>query len=338
MFERIVYGLTGDVPSLASLTPKQAGRQLRDLGCDAVFLMTLSTEWIDGLHQAGLRVYASQPVFLASEELWQQYPESRPVTAGGRPAPVEDWYCPALPTSPRFRSFRLEQLRQMVATFPLDGVWLDFIRWPAHWETPHPHLYDSSFDAFTLSRFEDDSEIDIPPDVMSPIRASEWLLDDAPEPWFEWRCRQISSFAADARQVIDQARPGITLGAFTVPWTSLMDDWPGTTGCQIRIAGQDPSQLSQHVDIISPMAYHRLCGRDTGWIGGVTRWVQEEASCPVWPVVETNEAPGYSGDEFAAACRAAAEAGAPAIIAYKLEGLLADPEKMSVWKWGLPES
>ena len=38
-----------------------------------------------------------------------------------------------------------------------------------------------------------------------------------------------------------------------------------------------------------------------------------------------------------AACREAAEAGAPAIIAYKLEGLLADPEKAAAWKRGVPE-
>ena len=44
----------------------------------------------------------------------------------------------------------------------LDGVWLDFIRWPCHWEVPEPALPRTSFDAATVARFARDAGIDLP--------------------------------------------------------------------------------------------------------------------------------------------------------------------------------
>ena len=65
---KIVYGLTSDLPRYEGCSVADIGRKLRDDGNDGVFLKTLTAEWIDALHAAGLKVYASQPVFLGNRK------------------------------------------------------------------------------------------------------------------------------------------------------------------------------------------------------------------------------------------------------------------------------
>ena len=159
---KIAYGLTATLAQYTHRSPLEIGQMLRDAGHDGIFLKNLSPDWANALQQSGLKVYASQPVFLANRELWVQFPDSRPLTAAGTPAPVEGWYYPALPTSTSLRQMRLEQFTNLVTTMPLDGVWLDFIRWPARWERPLPQFYHCSFDPHTLQQFQQDTATAIP--------------------------------------------------------------------------------------------------------------------------------------------------------------------------------
>lgn len=330
--QRFVYGLAADTPGLVGREPVEIGCQLRELGNDGVFLKTLQPDWVSGLRAAGLRVYASQAVFLAGDDLWSRFPDSHPLMADGQLAPVEEWYQPALPTSAELRAHRLGQLESLLTSLPLDGVWLDFIRWPARWERKRPLLYDSSFDPGTLRQFQGETGITIPVELASPSQIASWLLDRAAEAWFAWRCQQITSFVSAARQVLERICPEAMLGLFTVPWTGLESRWPGMDQAHIRIVAQDPAALSQHVDILSPMVYHRLCGRPVTWIGDVVGWNSTQADCPVWPIVEAiDPPPDYGAPEFAAACQAA-EDEAEGLIVFKLDGLLADEEKVAVWR------
>ncbi len=324
---RIAYGFEPDLPQFEGTTPEEAGRRLRDMGCDGIFMHHPDPAWVDGLHETGLRVYTSLGIF-AGKGVWEQFPASRPITDEGTPAPREDWYEPALPVLPELRAHRLNELEELVRSAPVDGVWLDFIRWPARWERAQPRLYHSSFDPITLRQFQADTGITLPEEAEQPAEAARWILSHAAEPWFDWRCQQIASFVAEARARLHQHRPEAILGAFTVPWTDQDFD-----GAFIRIIAQDPAQLAPHVDVLSPMVYHRLCGRDVAWIGRVTRWVQERSGRPVWPIIEAIEpADAYPATEFAAACREADQASGEAILVFLLKGMLLDPARWEAWK------
>ncbi|HEY65464.1 MAG TPA: hypothetical protein G4O02_12935, partial [Caldilineae bacterium] len=327
MVQRIAYGFEPDLPGFEGMSPEEAGRRLREIGCDGVFMHHPDRAWVDGLHAARLRVYVSQGIF-AGRGIWGQFPSSRPITDEGTLAPREEWYEPAIPTLPELRAYRLDELEDTARSAPIDGLWLDFIRWPARWEKAQPRLYHSSFDPITLRQFQEDTGISLPEEATQPAEAAHWILAHAAEPWFDWRCQQIVSFVAEARARLHRHLPDALLGMFTVPWTE--EDFNGTF---IRIVGQDPARLASHVDVFSPMVYHRLCGRDVAWIGQVSRWVHERSGRSVWPIIEAIASPDeYPASEFAATWREALNASAGTAIVFTLTGLLQDPTRVNVWE------
>ncbi len=334
MVETIAYGLDPQSPSLAGRPIPEVGQLLQELGCRGVFLKRLERPWVEGLRAAGLRVYVSCAIFLGSPALWQEMPAARPITDSGDPAPAEEWYYPALPTLPALRAARLAQVEELARTLPLDGIWLDFIRWPARWERSSPQLYHSSFDPVTLVQFQQDTGIHLPTGTDTAVAAARWILHHQAKAWFQWRCRQIADFVAEAAQVLRQLRPEALLGLFLVPWTGGPEDGLPVAEAHIRIVGQDPRLLGQVAHVLSPMVYHRLCDRPPTWAGQVTARVAAQADCAVWPVVEAIPGPAhqYPAVEFAQACASAAAAGHDGLIVFNLAGLLEDPHKAAAWR------
>ena len=219
-----------------------------------------------------------------------------------------------------------------MAELPLDGVWLDFIRWPARWESGEPKLYQSSFDPMTLAQFQAETGIALPVDRV-PMRqpAAEWILANAADVWVAWRCAQIASFVDEARTVLKQHRPNALLGLFTVPWTGLPLDNLPVDQAHIRIVGQDPALLGLHVDVLSPMVYHRLCGRGIDWPAQVTATLRSQVDCEVWPVIEAlAEDTAFTAEEFGRVAQSASAAGTGGLIVFNLAGLLADPNKLAL--------
>lgn len=315
---RIGYGLSQTLAAFVGQDGRQTGAQLRALGFDGVFVKTHDPEWLAGLRESGLSLYASLTCFMGAG-VWRQFPGSRPVLPDGAPAPKDDWYEPALPTLPKLRAARLTRL-EALAKLPLDGVWLDFIRWPARWETPEPALYHSSFDLLTLRQFEQDTGL-IPPRGVS---IADWLLQEVADHWFTWRCQQIASFVALAKARL----PNRLLGVFIVPWTDE-DAIDGIAAPNRHIVGQDLALLELHADVISPMVYHRLCGRSVAWPAEVVRLVKGRVNTPVWPVVETlREDANYTPHEFEIVLAGVSVSGADALVVFNLDGVLSHPARL----------
>lgn len=326
---RVGYGLSQTLQAFAGQTGLETGEQLRALGLDGVFIKSYEAEWIAGLKESGLKVYASLACFMGAG-VWQQFPGSRPILSDGSPAPKDDWYEPALPTLPQLREARLAQLDHLAATLPLDGIWLDFIRWPARWEKPELSLYHSSFDTLTLGQFQRDTGLALPEGVQTDD-ISHWLLQDVSDSWFTWRCEQITSFVAAAKNRLKARLPEALLGVFTIPWTD--DDCiNGISAPNIHIVGQDLQQLQGQADVLSPMVYHRLCGKPANWPAQVTRFVKERTLVPVWPVIEVlREDLNYPASEFEAVATGSIASGADALVVFNLDGLLAHSDKLKAW-------
>ena len=103
------------------------------------------------------------------------------------------------------------------------------------------------------------------------------------------------------------------LGAFVVPWTQGERD-----AAVLTLLAQDAFGLAEQLDVLSPMIYHRMCGRDPAWIAGMTAYFRERAACPVWPIVQSAEVPAT---EFRRAVDAAARGGAPGILVFSYRGM-----------------
>jgi hypothetical protein len=285
MKTKALYGFSSDLEPFAGRPAAAQVDTLRTWGCNAIFGGYGDPEFVQAAHRAGLRVYAEFGCF-AGQRWWSEVPESRPLTAEGDPLEAEDGYYGVNPAVPTVRERQLQVLEALLAAHAIDGLWLDFIRWPCHWEVRSPALHLTSFDAGTLARFAEETGIDLP--LEEGRAATEQVLAHHAAAWRAWRCAQITSWVAQARAVVDRTRPGTLLGLFGVPWR--LSDYEGAI---VEVIGQDYRALGRYVDVFSPMVYHRMCGRPPAWVGAVTHEVRALSAKPVWPIVQAVDEPDH---------------------------------------------
>jgi len=323
MKTKALFGFSPDLPPFAGKGAVEQVAWLRSVGCTAIFGGYEDPDFVAAAHAVGMPLYAEFGCFVG-RQWWEQMPESRPITADGTPLEPEGWYCGVNPAIPDVRRERLAALEKLLGEHELDGVWLDFIRWPCHWEVPEPTLPSTSFDPFTLAAFCRDTGINIP--VADPAAAARLLLSTYEAEWTAWRCAQITSWVADARAVLSRVRPHALLGLFGVPWR-LTD----RGGAILSIIGQDYRALGEHVDVFSPMVYHRMCGYPVAWIGYVAAEVRALSGKPVWPIIQSVDEPSaLSAAEYGQALDIVLRhPAADGVLVFTLKGAL-DEAKLAV--------
>ena len=317
-----LYGFSPDLPPFVGQTPAEQVTLLQSWGNTVVFGGYHDPAFIDAAHRAGMPVYAEFGCFVG-QRWWQAIPESRPVTETGaflEPEGGENaWYCGVNPAHPAVQQQALAKLEGLLIEHTIDGVWLDFIRWPCHWEVHDPYLPLTSFDPGTVERFCRDTGID--PVVGEVTAVARVILERHAARWTEWCCAQVTSWVAAARGIVDRVRPGAVLGLFGVPWR-LAD----REGAILRVIGQEYKALGQYVDVFSPMVYHRMCGYPPEWIASVTDEVHALSGKPVWPIVQSVDDPELlPADEYAAALDAAlASPASEGVLVFTLKGALGE--------------
>jgi len=318
---RAPYGFRGDLGPFAGRGPRDQVDLLLSWGCNAVFGGYDDTEFVAAAHDAGMPVYAEFGCFVG-ERWWKDIPASRPVLTEGSLLEADGWYAGVNPSHPEVRSGLLEELERLVSRSPIDGVWLDFIRWPCHWEAPDPPRPATSFDVGTLERFAAATGIQAPSE---PGQASELLLGAERNAWTDWRCQQITDWVREAAQLVRRVRPEALVGLFSIPWRQ--DDFDGALK---GVVGQDLAALGKHVDVFSPMVYHLMCGQDPEWIAEVVRDAQRTSGKRVWPIIQSVDKPtDLSPKAYGKALDAAMGCDeSDGLIVFTLEGMLS-PTKVA---------
>ncbi|MBX3012550.1 MAG: hypothetical protein KF832_13630 [Caldilineaceae bacterium] len=308
------YGFSPDLAPFVGRSPAEQAALLRQWGATAIFGGYENLAFIEAVHGEGMQIYAEFPCFVG-QEWWEKVPASRPLTATGELLAPIHWYHGVNPTVPAVRQQRLAALTALLSSYPIDGVWLDFIRWPCHWEKPTPLLQQSSFDQATVVRFAADVGLELDPQA----DAASLILSDYANEWTQWKCEQITTWVAEARQVVDALRPGLQLGLFAVPWREM-----DLQGAIHTIIGQDFAALAPYIDCFSPMTYHRLCDKPVAWIGEVVTAMSQATRRPICPVIQSIDQPTTLPTAEYAASLALAQhaAGAAGIIIFTLAGLL----------------
>lgn len=325
---RGLYGVKLDQPPFQGLGPREQAALLVSWGANAVFGGYEDPGFADAVHDAGLGLYAEFRCF-AGADWWERLPEARPITAQGEVLAPEEGYHGVNPSHPVVRQDRLEALESLLRDYPIDGVWLDFIRWPCHWEVPQPRLAQTSFDGDTVRRFSHDRGLEL--EIGEPEQNAAEIGKSHADEWRAWRIEQVTSWAAQARQLLDTMRPEAMLAAFTVPWQ------PGEYDDAIyEILGQDHAALARYIDLFSPMVYHAMCRRPVAWIDEVVRELAARTGRPVWPIIQSVDHPrllpaAEYGQALEAALRCPASAG---VLVFTLEGMLT-PDKLSVTRRAL---
>lgn len=279
----------------------------------------LNPKIISLFHQAQIRVNAEVGIF-AGEDLWQEFPESRPVLRNREVINAEDWYCGVTPTCHKVRQKKLKEIKETIEEFDVDGIWLDFIRWPTRWEVPDPDLLDVGFDQESLKQFEKEFS------TYSSKAFSDLSRVPKDQSWSNWKCSVITSFVKEVRALIDQSGKDITLGLFAVPWQE--EDFEGSI---MTVIGQDFKALSQYVDVFSPMTYHAMCGKDASWIHDTVRYFNQMTGKPILPLIQTENKPQeITPEEFKESIQAANQEPSSGFVVFFLEDLLTQPQKLKI--------
>ncbi|MFA4916905.1 MAG: hypothetical protein WC560_09575 [Syntrophales bacterium] len=274
-------------------------------------------KWFKG---RGYKVYLPVNAF-GGRGAWQKYPETRPVKADGSLLGIDTedtGYGGICPTHQSWRADRLNHIKKLVSQYgdSIDGIWLDFIRYPGFWETKEPKIPDTCYCPRCLRKFQDDRKIKIPAGLNTG-EAAAWIKENSPYEWMRWKKEQISSFVAEVKKILDYRQGNkIRLGVFVVPWTK------GEKQNAISYSlGQDAFELSKMVDVLSPMVYHKMCGRPESWVGEMIQYYKEAVRCDLWPIVQSVDC---KPEEFRNVLKFAGKSDADGILVLSYGGMQAD--------------
>lgn len=120
--------------------------------------------------------------------------------AAGRRQPL-GWYNSINPCYPEVRQYLVSVMREIVRRYPIDGLHLDYIRYPNEWNESYPNgasVPDYPRDPRTLALFK---------------KATSKTPEQAPELWNEWRTQQLTLLVQGIHDMVRDEKPRIWLSA-----------------------------------------------------------------------------------------------------------------------------
>jgi Putative glycosyl hydrolase domain len=270
---------------------------LRDCGVNAI--MTESDRYdlsaLDATHKARLRFFAGVACFsdhASNFRLLNQRPELWPVLENGERRSQMEWYVGMSPTDSRRRGEALAEVKSIARTYPVDGIFLDFARWPLHWEIElrpeQDRPLDSSFDPATLAMFEEATGA-LPRDLDTTSARAAWIHRNRLAEWVAFKCKVVNDFVSEAREALKEAKADAELGIYVAP---------DVNGLTEPLTGQRIKDLAPLVDWIAPMLYHNILLQPPTWIASTLAPVVKVAGKKTLPVLQadSNRGSDVGGD------------------------------------------
>lgn len=264
--------------------------------------------------------------FFTGKELLEKFPDAKPVEAEGKTSEQSLFYG-VCPTHPAVKTFRLENVKETLK-HNIDGIWMDFIRYPTKWEEPVPVVIDTCYCDRCLTMFEDY----IGENVHKPTTEETVLFIDGSYyyEWIEFKTQQILSMVREVRELIDKHNKNnnyVKLGIFVVPWRE--DEH--SAGIK-RILGQDVVKMANYADVISPMLYHKMVNRSVEWINQMVNYYWELEK-PILPLIQTEpKIHEITDSEFAEALKTASRDPSDGVCIFFLKDLVKQKEKFKFAK------
>jgi hypothetical protein len=307
--------------------------RLDQLGVNAVFIHSgsINESMMKRAKEEGLKVFAEFAT-LNGKRYVEEHPEAWAIDQNGNKVEAATWFMGVCPTEPGFRHHRLDELRKLLQTFNLDGVWMDYVHWHAQFEDPEPILPETCFCEHCLTQFQSASSLNVPEGTTS--EKAKWILNNHDNAWRNWRCSVIADWVRDFRKVLNAEKPGALLGIYHCPWDN--DDF---NGARRRTLGLDYDSLKTLVDVFSPMVYHGRMGKSPEWVKENIEWfcnrlnINPGAFPKVWPIVQAHNDPKIiSPAEFGKVLRYGAGAQSTGVMMFTSNAVAEDEEKIEVMK------
>ena len=271
---------------------------LRDFGVNAIMTETASYDAaaIEAVHDEGLAFHAGVACFSDHASNFAEIrarPELWPVLESGDRRAQMEWYLGLTPTDRHHQTEVLTLIEAIATTYHIDGLFLDFVRWPVHWELEfrpgRSRPPDSSFDAATVALFAKSAGLAIPRELDTAAAQAAFIHKNYAGAWADFKCKVVTDFVADARAALKASRASAEFGAYVVP---------DIEGMAERLTGQRLADLTPIVDRISPMLYHNILLHPPAWVGEELARVTSVAGSKTLPVIQAdfNRGPASAGD------------------------------------------
>ncbi|WP_241253145.1 N-acetylmuramic acid 6-phosphate etherase [Streptomyces sp. W1SF4] len=277
--------------TLTALTESERDRMLTEYAASGLNTLITKAESVTpelarACRTAGLSLLGSVACFSDhARPAAEQRPNLYPVSGDGRPWQRMEWYTGLVPTDQAYITELADRCGLLAVSPLLDGLVLDFLRWPLHWELelrPGAAPRRSSYDPHTLDDFTRRTGIALPSG--SPSATAGHLHAHHEEAWHRYRCEVITDVTRRLTDAIRSARPGLWTGLFLVP---------AEDGEQRRrLVGQCVAELAPLIDAVLPMSYHAILHREPAFVGLVARSVRTDSGpTAVVPMVQTTNSP-----------------------------------------------
>jgi len=112
------------------------------------------------------------------------------------------------PANPAVQSYLLSLYREILTRYKVDGIQLDYIRYPRQ-----DVGYEFGFGTAARQQFKALTGID--PIEIDAVNRSLWWM------WTEFRTRQVNQFVARVSKELRQIKPDIVISAAVFPWRPL---------------------------------------------------------------------------------------------------------------------
>ena len=215
-----VYG----VPAVSKLDPLTVVGDMERAGVNAVFVSP-DRDTVTWFKKRGFRVYVSVNAFGGQGGHGNFIPMQDLSGSDGRflgEEPDLEEHGGVCPTHKGWRQERLNYVAKLVDDLGgvggIDGIWLDFIRYPGIWETKDPSIPDTCYCRRCLKKFQQDTEVSIPGELRSK-EAAVWIKKNCHYQWMKWKKGQISSFVEEVRDILCRKPSGNpdNVGRFSGP-------------------------------------------------------------------------------------------------------------------------
>jgi len=291
---------------------------LHNLDIDGIWGGYKDREFTEICKDKGIKVFSEIPLFVG-EKYWKEDSTSRPTNAEGKYIEKEKWYAGVCPNKIWIREQKKAEIKKLIQEYDIDGIWLDFIRYPCFWEGSDPKLQQTCFCDDCLNKFQENTGIVLPESLKSRKEKAQWILTGFEDEWIEFKCNSITGYVQQIQNLVKNIDEKIMVGLFSVPWQQ--DDFEG--GIK-RITGQDLKALAPYVDVFSPMAYHKICKKNLEWIGNLASEVSLITGKTVWTTVQSMSSPDkLSADEFINSIDTALE-NSDGVIIFNLSGVVTE--------------
>ncbi len=320
-----VYGNPG--------TLLEAGYSFDSLGMNAVFVrsVSLNREFFDNAKSQGCKVYVEFPTLLGRNYL-QDNPEAWPINEKGEEAAIADWFMGICPTDTGFREYREGQLREILNSYDVDGIFLDYVHWHAQFETADPILPETCFCSRCTEIFQENAGLQLTHNETE--EKAGWILANAENEWRKWRNSILNGWVSGLSDIVKEHNSDILVGVFYCSW------YPEDHNSALyRILGIDVKSLAGLADVLSPMLFHKMKDRPPEWVGEYIEWLDnytkagDKGSPLIWPIVQSHNNPEVvTPAEFRQVMLEGTKAPVTGIMMFSDQSLLEDPEKIRVMK------